>query len=172
MSQDSNARMYQGKNVEMFPDSNVRMFLGRFNVRNVKMFPDNSARMSQDRNAKMYQGSSARMFQDSSVGMFPHRSAAMFQDRSAGMFLDSSVNKCHSRSVMLPNLLMEEGSKETKDSINVSHQLITETQKEALNYNFILWKKPEHLTLILMYLFNSGLIYSSRFCSSQKLVGV
>merc|ERR1712025_1172591 len=160
--------------------NNVKMYQDRYLVRSVRMFQDSSARMFQGNNARMSQGSNARMsqdnsvrtFQDNSVGMSPPRSAAMFPDRSAGLFPDSNVNKYRSKCVMLPSLLMVEGSENFQDSIFLQLAMITETHKEALNYNLILWKKPENLTLILMYLFSTGLIYSNRFCPSQNLVRV
>merc|ERR1711892_1415944 len=137
----------------MFQGNSARMFLGRF----------------LDRNVRMSQVNSARMFQGNSVGMSPLRSAAMFPDRSAGMYQDSNVNRSQSKFVMLPSLLME-GSREKQVSIFLQHETITERQIEALNYN--LFVKPENLNLILVYLFNTGLIYSNRFCSSPNLVRV
>merc|ERR1712106_1298620 len=142
--------MYQDKNVKMFQGNSARMFLGRFLVRNVRMFQVNSARMFQGNNARMYQGSSARLSPESNVKMF-------------------QVNRSQSKFVMLPSLLME-GSREKQVSIFLQHETITERQLEALNYNLIV--KPENLNLILMYLFNTGLIYSNRFCSSPNLVRV
>merc|ERR1712106_855090 len=161
--------MYQDKNVKMFQGNSARMFLGRFLDRNVRMFQVNSARMFQGNNARMSQGSSARLSPESNVKMFQDNSVGMSPDRSAGMYQDSNVNRSQSKFVMLPSLLME-GSRNKQVRIFLQHEMITETQKEALNYKLIV--KPENLKLILMYLFNTGLIYSNRFCSSPNLVRV
>merc|ERR1712128_79137 len=141
--------------------NNVKMFQGKKQEKNVVKSQDNSARMFQGNNARMSQGNSARLSPESNV--------KMFQDRSAGMYQDSNVNRSQSKFVMLPSLLME-GSREKQVSIFLQHETITERQLEALNYNLIV--KPENLNLILMYLFNTGLIYSNRFCSSPNLVRV
>merc|ERR1712025_631220 len=153
-----------------FRDRNAKMFL----VNSARMFPDSSVKMFQDSNVRMFPVKYVTLFQDSSVGTFPPRSAAVFPDRSVRMFHDSSANKCRSRFATLPSLLME-GSKKMKvrkDNILLHSitQIIAETKKEALNYNLILWKKPENLNVILMYLFKTSFIYFMKFHSSQPLV--
>merc|ERR1711994_489721 len=99
-----------------------------FLARSAETFPNNSATMSQDRNATTFHdrsvemcqgkclGSSAIMFQDKSAKTFQDSNARMFQDSSAAMFPDNNASRFLSKSVMLLNHLMEEGSKKVKEN--------------------------------------------------------
>merc|ERR1712046_517974 len=55
-------------------------------------------------------------FQDSSAAMFLVSNVAMFQDSNAAMFPDNNASRFLSKSVMLLNHLMEEGSKKVKEN--------------------------------------------------------
>merc|ERR1719293_500120 len=86
------------------------------------MCQDKSVKMCQDKSAEMCQskclGSSAIMFQDKSAKMFQDSNARMFHDSSAAMFPDNNVSRFLSKSAMLLNHLMEEGSKKVKEKEN------------------------------------------------------
>merc|ERR1719293_572577 len=82
------------------------------------MFQDSNARMFHDSSAVMFLVSNVAMFQDSNVAMYHHRNATMFQGNSAAMFPDNNVSRFLSKSAMLLNHLMEEGSKKVKEKEN------------------------------------------------------
>merc|ERR1711975_71463 len=90
------------------------------------MYQDSSARMCLDKSATMSPGKSAilflvknvAMFQDSNVAMYHHRNATMFQGNSAAMFPDNNASRFLSKSAMLLNHLMEEGSMKVKEKEN------------------------------------------------------
>merc|ERR1712054_77599 len=101
-----------------FPVNSARMCQDK----SVKMCQDKSAEMCQSKclgsSAIMFQDKSAKMFQDSNVAMYHHRNATMFQGNSAAMFPDNNASRFLSKSAMLLNHLMEEGSKKVKEKEN------------------------------------------------------
>merc|ERR1711994_828342 len=125
---NNSATMSQDRNATTFHDRSVKMCQGKRKDKSAEMFPVNRARMYQDRSVKMCQdksvemcqskclGSSAIMFQDKSVAMYHHRNATTFQGNSAAMFPDNNASRFLSKSVMLLNHLMEEGSKKVKEN--------------------------------------------------------
>merc|ERR1712046_198837 len=92
------------------------MCQGKRKDKSAEMFHVNSARMCQDRSAKMCQDKSAKTFQDSNARMFQDSSAVMFLVSNVAMFQDNNVSRFLSKSVMLLNHLMEEGSKKVKEN--------------------------------------------------------
>merc|ERR1711994_536523 len=156
---NNSVTMSQDRNATTFHDRSVKMCQGKWKDKSAEMFPVNSARMYQDRSVKMCQdksvemcqskclGSSAimfqdksaktflvsnvAMFQDSNVAMSHHRNATTFQGNSAAMFPDNNASRFLSKSVMLLNHLMEEGSKKVKE--NEHYKSDTQILAENLN---------------------------------------
>merc|ERR1711915_376054 len=164
----NSARMYQDRSVKMCQDKSA------------KTFQDSNARMFQDSSAVMFLVSNVAMFQDSNVAMYHHRNATTFQGNSAAMFPDNNASRFLSKSVMLLNHLMEEGSKKVKE--NEHYKSYKQILAENLNdqnelYSIRLLKKQtdedlcpnNYLLMCSIYLNNLVKSYSIQQGNRNKI---
>merc|ERR1719270_1752588 len=164
------------KSAEMFPVNSAIMFQDK----SAKMFQDSNARMFQDSSAVMFLVSNVAMFQDSNVAMYQHRNATMFQGNSAAMFPDNNASRFLSKSAMLLNHLMEEGSKKVKEKENYKsdNQILAENLNDHNElYSIRLLKKQtdqdlcpnNYLLMCSIYLNNLVKSYSIQQGNRNKI---
>merc|ERR1719419_1643630 len=170
--QNNSATMFQDRNATTFHDRSVEMCQSKC--------LGSSAIMFQDKSAKTFQDSNARMFQDSSAVMFLVSNVAMFQDSNAAMFPDNNASRFLSKSVMLLNHLMEEGSKKVKEKENYKsdNQILAENLNDHNElYSIRLLKKQtdedlcpnNYLLMCSIYLNNLVKSYSIQQGNRNKI---
>merc|ERR1712173_522724 len=180
MSQDKNATTFHDRSAEMCQSKCLGSSAIMFQDKSAKTFQDSNARMFQDSSAVMFLVSNVAMFQDSNVAMYHHRNATMFQGNSAAMFPDNNASRFLSKSAMLLNHLMEEGSKKVKEKENYKsdNQILAENlndHKELYSIRLLRKQTDEdlcpnnYLLMCSIYLNNLVKLYSIQQGNRNKI---